>query len=258
MPILQRLSDAFHFRVTSNVLDYFHTHKIKSSPSLDKPRWKLGDVLTAALDLEIQPHIVQFNGMVMPALGSFSYSFSQLPCFMKIGRYCSIAKNVRHMGPQHAVNFVSNSDMLYRPGNLLRESIAEFGEGWTYYPHDQGGYARIGNDVWVGQDVLLGPKADLGDGCVVGAGAVVTGRVPPYAIVGGVPAKLIRYRFAPDIVRAMLDLRWWDYALPHLSHLPLDRPEAFIEGMRKAVERGEVQPFRPALGLAVDVFDALG
>ncbi len=69
---------------------------------------------------------------------------------------------------------------------------------------------EIGNDVWIGANVFVRNGAKLADGVVVGAGAVVTKDVPAYAIVAGVSARIIRYRFAPDVIDKLLELKWWN------------------------------------------------
>lgn len=69
----------------------------------------------------------------------------------------------------------------------------------------------IGNDVWVGSHVLVKGGVHIGNGACVAAGAVVVKDVPPYAIVGGVPAKVIRYRFSPEIIQRLLELKWWNW-----------------------------------------------
>lgn len=69
---------------------------------------------------------------------------------------------------------------------------------------------QIGNDVWIGSNALIKSDVTIGDGAVVAAGAVVTENVEPYVIVGGVPAKLIRYRFTTEQIEALLRIKWWD------------------------------------------------
>lgn len=71
----------------------------------------------------------------------------------------------------------------------------------------------IGNDVWIGYEALIMAGVHIGDGAVIGARAVVTKDVPPYAIVGGVPAREIRKRFAPDVIARLLELKWWDWPM---------------------------------------------
>lgn len=68
----------------------------------------------------------------------------------------------------------------------------------------------IGNDVWIGQSVLIKPGVVIGDGAIIGAGAVVTKNVAPYAIVVGVPAQIIKYRFSDEQIKKLLNIKWWD------------------------------------------------
>jgi acetyltransferase-like isoleucine patch superfamily enzyme len=94
----------------------------------------------------------------------------------------------------------------------------------------------VGNDVWTTENCLIMSGVKIGDGAIVAAGAVVTKDVPPYAIVGGNPAKLIRYRFSDEQIAALLEIRWWDWpedqvraAVPYLESEDID---AFIEYAR--------------------------
>lgn len=76
--------------------------------------------------------------------------------------------------------------------------------------HEEFRTTRIGSDVWVGAGVLVRGGVEIGDGAIVGAGAVVTRDIPPYAIVTGVPARVVRYRFDTEMIDYLLQLRWWD------------------------------------------------
>ncbi len=69
---------------------------------------------------------------------------------------------------------------------------------------------KIGNDVWIGYGALIVGGVTIGDGACIGAGAIVTKDVPPYAIVGGVPAKVLKYRFPEQIIAKLLDEKWWN------------------------------------------------
>lgn len=75
----------------------------------------------------------------------------------------------------------------------------------------------VGNDVWVGANAMLASGVTIGDGAVVGSMAMVTRDVPPYAIVGGNPARVIRYRFAPEVIEALLQIRWWDWPVEKVN-----------------------------------------
>jgi len=78
-------------------------------------------------------------------------------------------------------------------------------------PTNSKGDMIIGSDVWIGIETLLLPGIKIGDRAVIGAGAVVTKDVPPYAVVGGNPAKVLKYRFPEDIIKELLKIKWWDW-----------------------------------------------
>ena len=81
---------------------------------------------------------------------------------------------------------------------------------------------KIGNDVWVGENAIILAGVNIGDGAIIGAGAVVTKDVPPYAIVVGVPAKIIKYRFSTDVIKKLLKIKWWDWTDQEISTRYLD------------------------------------
>lgn len=121
-----------------------------------------------------------------------------------IGKFCSIASKVS-IGPgSHPTDMVSSHPAFYSATQPLARTFAAADE---YVPFKR---VTIGNDVWIGESALIMDGVKIGDGAVIGAGAVVTADVAPYAIVGGVPAKLIRYRFDEETRRGLLALCWWD------------------------------------------------
>jgi acetyltransferase-like isoleucine patch superfamily enzyme len=93
--------------------------------------------------------------------------------------------------------------------------------------------ANIGNDVWTGDGVSILNGVSVGDGAVIGTGAIVTKNVEPYAIVAGNPAKLIRYRFTPDIIERLLKVKWWNMELRQLSGLPFNNVEACLNELER-------------------------
>ena len=90
---------------------------------------------------------------------------------------------------------------------------------------------RIGNDVFIGANVTILDGVTIGDGAVIGAGAVVVKDIPPYAVAVGVPAKVIKYRFTPEQIKALLEIKWWDFDETELQNVEkyCDNPDMFIK-----------------------------
>ena len=130
-----------------------------------------------------------------------------------IGRYCSISHHVRIGLPQHPLNCLSTHTFYLkdRPSRLFGADIAEENKLSDFDRSQLLKPVEVGNDVWIGYGAIIMNGVKIGDGAVVAAGSIVTHDVPPYAIVGGVPAKLIKYRFDEKMREELLNLKWWDY-----------------------------------------------
>ena len=150
--------------------------------------------------------IGSYTWLTNVAMGRFSYLASRVNLNnVKMGSFCSIGPNVlNHLGNHPTRTFVSTHPAFYTP-DAPTDSFVEK-ESFPSY----GGTITIGNDVWIGADVLLMDGISIGDGAVVAARSIVTKDVPPYAIVGGVPARLIRYRFNEEIVQELESFQWWN------------------------------------------------
>lgn len=124
-----------------------------------------------------------------------------------IGKFCSIACGAKFLfnSANHALGSLSTYPfpIFFEEWELPVEDIPR---AW-----DNRGDIRIGNDVWIGYEALILAGVTIGDGAIIGARAVVTKDVPPYTVVGGVPARPIRQRFAPEVIAALQELKWWDW-----------------------------------------------
>lgn len=126
---------------------------------------------------------------------------------LKIGKFCSIAcgTNFLFNSANHALDSLSTYPfpLFFEEWNLEKEKVTE---AW-----DNRGDIVIGNDVWIGYEAVILSGVTIGDGAIIGTRAVVTKDVPPYTIVGGVPAKPIRKRFDEKVIKELLKIKWWDW-----------------------------------------------
>ena len=131
-----------------------------------------------------------------------------------IGKYCSIASNIKTYLGEHPTNkYVSTFPSFYfNTTNILGFTFYEESQNKIelYKKNKNGNVVTIGNDVWICDGVTILDGITIGDGAIIAAGAIVTKDVPPYAIVGGIPAKIIKYRFTEDQINYLLNIKWWD------------------------------------------------
>lgn len=120
-----------------------------------------------------------------------------------IGKFCSIAGDVRIGMGTHTLDKTSTSPIFTEAHNSTKHQWTETS---LVEPYKR---VTIGNDVWIGTETIIMGGVTIGNGAVVGAGALVTKDVPPYAIVGGVPARLIRFRFSEDVIKKLETSKWW-------------------------------------------------
>lgn len=127
---------------------------------------------------------------------------------LTVGKYCSLARGVCLYSRNHPYWTASTSPLFYNAAfaDGVREDTVPYGK------------LTIGNDVWIGQYALILPSCrKIGNGAVIGAGAIVTKDVPPYAIVAGNPAKVLKYRFDPETIEKLEAIQWWDWDLDFIK-----------------------------------------
>lgn len=126
---------------------------------------------------------------------------------LMIGKFCSIACGAKFIfnSANHTLSSLSTYPfpLFFEEWGLTREEVTD---SW-----DNKGDIVIGNDVWIGYEAVIMAGVTIGDGAIIGTRAVVTKDVPPYTIVGGVPARLIRKRFPDETISELLKIRWWDW-----------------------------------------------
>lgn len=146
-----------------------------------------------------------------------------------IGKYCSIADNCDIGVFMHPIHTLSMSPFVYCDSDeFLNENIG-MRQSNKLLENNGDKKILIGNDVWIGTNAIIMNGIEIGDGAIVGASAVVTKDVPPYAIVVGIPAKIIKYRFDKDTIKELLELKWWDCPEEIIQTLPFDNIKKCIE-----------------------------
>lgn len=164
-------------------------------------------------------------------MGAYSYvNANSTLNLCTVGNYCSLASELKLGLPRHCPNHVTTSSSFYADLPFLN--------AWRGQPTRAAEPLQcpitIGHDVWIGNNVIIPAHRPItiGTGAVIAAGSIVTHDVPPYAVVGGNPARVIKQRFSDEICADLMYSRWFDYDLPrsaHCAELSLDDPKLFLE-----------------------------
>ena len=154
---------------------------------------------------------IQRNNLIYNSyIGRYTYTGRNFTCWhSRIGAFCSISWNVSIGGANHDYKRLTTSAFLYSDIFDIKGS----NQGYNRFEP----LCEIGNDVWIGCGAVINRNVKIGDGAVIGANAVVTKDVEPYSIVGGSPARILKYRFPKSVIEKLLDLKWWEFPVEFIK-----------------------------------------
>ncbi len=144
-----------------------------------------------------------YSNLINVTIGDFTYLGDHNSiCNVYIGSFCSIASFCSIGGGNHDYTRISTSPVFEKGRNVFKKNFGDL-------PKPKQEMVIIGNDVWIGENVFVKPGIIIGDGAVIGAHAVITKNVPPYAIMAGCPARIIKYRFKEETIAKLEEIKWW-------------------------------------------------
>ena len=213
-------------RIIQIKLDFNHIAKLNSILFEIDPRGikklEIGQSLVFRESVKVGTSFGIYSGNFIPSIGSFSFShssFSELIPF-EIGNYVSIGERVSSFGFEHPIDNLGTSPLFYQENRNLFNRV--YLNRSKKNIHDKG--IVISNDVWIGRGAMLKRGINIGNGAVIGAGSIVTKNVPDYAVVGGNPAKIIKYRFHENIIERLMEVKWLNLPLEELSKVDFNWP----------------------------------
>lgn len=170
------------------------------------------------------------------SIGRYSYLSQncRIP-FAKVGSFCSIGSNVECCFGTHPISTnVSTSPVFHSSHNPLKYHLLDDPRVILHKFVSDNYVCHIGSDVWIGSHVKIFDGVTIGHGAVIGLGSVVTKDIPPYAVVAGIPARVLRYRFSKHEIDQLLQVKWWDLPLHYLKNLAhlFNKPSQFFSHIK--------------------------
>lgn len=221
-----------HIKITEKIID-----KLESKRVYFRPFFHFNGVLGKTLNVKNKVFAEEYARIPESSLtwneeveiGAFSYVVQG--CMLegcKIGRYCSIATGTRVLSEGHPLDRVTTSTISYGTNifNIIKEDFGvEILQDKKLKKADR---TNIEHDVWVGENATIKRGITIGTGAIVAANSLVVKDVPPYAIVGGNPAKIIRFRFDEEIIKKLLASKWWNLSPDSFAELDLSDVQQFL------------------------------
>lgn len=192
---------------------------------------------------------------------AFTYLGGGRSCFRhikSIGRFCLISKDINTGSAEHPLDVLSphpmfagkwekdwpQLDAFYRRNSPMVRKVQQ---KMATEAESKLGKIVIGNDVWIGDGVFIRRGVTIGDGAVIAARSFVNKDVPPYTIVGGTPAKIIKERFAADQIERIMRLRWWEYGVSALHEVDFTDVGDALDRIENNIETGVAHLYQPNL-----------
>lgn len=233
---------------------------------------KIGSTLNFRSSIALEPYSAIYTGVYqggkgagkssgLCSIGAMSYSHSPLPELMKVGRYCSIGEGLKVLDSHHPISTVSTSHFTWRIASpavaaVCKDQGIKLSAPPNFPINGYKPFPIIKNDVWIGQNVTLSMGITIGNGAVIAANSMVTKSVPDFAIVGGNPAKFIKYRFTEYQQSQLKEIQWWNYLFTEFHSLDSQNMLHFLRQWREQSESFKV--YKPKILLLPDDLMSIG
>lgn len=212
--------------------ELFINNNIKESHTVKLEKERAIKGLLSETNSRCQSQLITNKNIAM-FLGAFSYinTGGYLRDNVFIGRYCSIGRRVTIAAGMHDMYGLSTHPAMK---GINTKYDFEQKEKLNIPNNKKVAYTLIESDVWIGDGVVIMPGVTIGQGAVVGANSVVTKSVPPYSVIGGVPAKIIKKRFPDSIIEQLIETKWYEYSMTDINSLPCRNIFEFLDGFYTA------------------------